>query len=404
MRTRIYGILVITLLLIPLAIAQNGSGVIEPTGDATVNPDANISFPPPVYVVRDSVDIRGTANLPNLTSFLVEFRPLDLDDTGDDAEEERPWFPATVTQFEPVLNDILGPWNTRTARDGLYELRMTINTTDGQEYVRVSPIRVENNPPPFVDVIVAEAEERVEEAEPVEEPEPTAEPVEDTSPRAVALVNSNVRSGDSTDYGIVGFLLEGETADIRGVSSRGTRWFFIQLANGVSGFIHPNIVRTEGFLSGLSLINPPPLPPTPIPIPTTIPAPPVAAPPVPATGADLVFAGVQVVPHPPRCREAYQINVTVRNAGNGDAHSGGIIEVRDSLQSDGRLLGTTQIAFGPLAAGAQQSVFGHLTMNLHFNETHNVNLYLDVNSQVAETNENNNHHADAPYILQRAGC
>lgn len=401
MRTRVYGLLIFTLMLIPLAIAQNGNGVIEPKDDAMVNPDANITFPPPVYVVRDSVDIRGTANLPNLTRFLIEFRPLELDDMSDDAEDERPWLPATAVQFEPVVDDILAPWNTLTARDGLYELRMTIETSDGPEYVRVSPIRVENNPPPFVEATMAEAEPSVEEAEPAEEPEPTAEPVVDTSPRAVAIVNSNVRSGDSTAYQIVGFLLEGETAAIRGVSSRGTRWFFIQLENGVSGFIHPNIVRAEGNLSGLSLINPPPPPPTPIPIPTTIPASPA---PAPATGADLIFAGVQVSPHPPRCREAYRINVTVRNAGNGDARSGGLIEVRDSLQSDGRVLGTTQIAFGPLAAGASQTVFGHLTMDQHFNEVHNVNLYLDVNGQVAEFNENNNHYADSPYVLQQAGC
>ena len=90
---------------------------------------------------------------------------------------------------------------------------------------------------------MAEAEAGVEVVEPAAEPEPTAETAEDTSPRAVALVNSNVRSGDSTDYQIVGFLLEGETADIRGVSSRGSRWFFIQLANGISGFIHPGIVH-----------------------------------------------------------------------------------------------------------------------------------------------------------------
>ena len=399
MRARLYGsVITMLMLLIPLAIGQSGGGIIEPIDDMMVNPDANISFPPPVYVVSDSIDIRGTVNLSNVTSYLVEFRPLVLDAMGEEAEDEPPWFPAIAPQQAPVVDDILGIWNTLTARDGLYELRLIINTSDGPEYVRVSPIRVENNPPDFVEAAMAEAVEPAEEPDPTEEPEATAMP-EDTRPRAVALVNSNVRSGDSTGYQIVGFLLEGETAEIRGISSRGTRWFFVQLQNGISGFIHPNIVRTEGNLSSLSLISPPPLPPTPIPFSTAIP---VA--PVPQTGADLIFAGVQVSPHPPRCNEAYRINVTVRNQGNGNASSGGLIEVRDSREAGGGVLGTTQIAFGPLAAGASQTVFGHLTMNQYFLEVHHVNLYLDVHGQVAETNENNNHHADAPYVLQRAGC
>ena len=114
-----------------------------------VNPEAHISFPPPVYVVRDSVDIRGTVTLADLRNFFVEFRPLVLDmmDAEDSAEDNQ-WFPATLPRIAAVTDDILGAWNTVTLRDGLYELRLTINTGgDEPLYYRVSPIRVENDPP-----------------------------------------------------------------------------------------------------------------------------------------------------------------------------------------------------------------------------------------------------------------
>ena len=403
MRVRIPGFLIIVMLmLIPLALGQDGASLIEPYDDMMVNPDANISFPPPVYMVRDSVDIRGTVNLPSLLSYFVEFRPLVIDMMDTEEQEDVQWFPATIPQRSAVIDDIIGTWNTLTARDGLYELRLNINTGDGPQYVRLSPIRVENNPAPFLEQTMPE---EVEEApDPAAEPEPAEETVEeplDDSPRVVAQVNSNVRAGDNTFYQIVGFLLEGETANVLGTSSRGTRWYFIELANGVSGFIHPNIVRTEGDLSNLKSISPPPLPPTPIPIPTAIPV--EAAPAAPATGADLVFGGASVNPHPPTCNETYTVNVTIRNDGNADSQ-GVIVEVRDSRANDGQVLQTTRIGFPPVPVGQSRSAFGQITTSRYYKELHHINLYLDVDNQVAETNEGNNHHAEAPYVLRRGNC
>ena len=399
MRARISGFLIVAMLmLVPLALGQDSASLIEPNADTMVNPDANISFPPPVYVVRDSVDIRGTVNLPSILSYFVEFRPLVIDMMDTEEQEEGHWSPGTVPQRSAVVDDIVGTWNTLMARDGLYELRLNINTGNGPQYVRLSPIRVENNPPQLDEQLMQEEVE--EPPDPTAEPEPAQEPVDD-SPRVVAQVNSNVRAGDNTFYQIVGFLLEGETANVLGTSSRGTRWYFIELANGVSGFIHPNIVRTEGDLSNLKSISPPPLPPTPIPIPTAIPV--AAAPAAPATGADLVFGGASVSPHPPTCNETYTVNVTIRNNGNADSQ-GVIVEVRDSRANDGQVLQTTRIGFPPVPVGQSRSAFGQITTSQYYKELHHINLYLDVDSQVAETNEGNNHHAEAPYVLRRGNC
>ena len=305
------------LLLIPAAQGQDDESIIAPKDPDMVNPEANITFPPAVYVVRDSVDIRGTVALAELRNFFVEFRPLvvDMMDTEED-ETENQWFPATLPQITAVTDDILGTWNTVTLRDGLYELRLRINIgADEPVYFRVSPIRIENNPPPFAVVeqvaeARADAEEAVEVVEEEPEPEPELEATEtpDSTPRVIALVNANVRAGDSILYTIVGGLHEGDSALIKGLSSFGTGWFYIELDTGRSGFVHPNIVRAEGDLSNLARINPPPLPPTPIPVPTAVP--------VATTGANLIMQDVVISPHPATCRVGYSIEVTVVNNGN----------------------------------------------------------------------------------------
>ena len=394
------------LLLIPAAQGQDDGGIIAPKDPDMVNPEVNITFPPPVYVLRGNVEIRGTVSVADLRQFFIEFRPLALDMEADEDQTDGQWLPADLPRITAVTDDILGNWNTITLQDGLYELRLSINpSSETPTYFRVSPLRVENNPPPFVVVEqtivvaepVAEEEPQVEEAV-AEEPEPEATETPDPRPRVIALVNSNVRAGDSILYTIVGGLPESESAIVKGISSFGTGWFYIELDNGRSGFIHPNIVRTEGDFSSLARINPPPLPPTPIPVPTAVPAPAQVS-----SGANLVMHDVVIDPHPATCGVGYSITVTVANNGNGAATSGSVIRVTDLVPGQPQRERTT-IAFGPLAAGAQQRVNGYLTPTVHFDATHNINLELDFGNAIAETNENDNLHAVAPYVLQRGDC
>lgn len=397
------------LLLIPTALAQDDAEPIEPKDAEMVNPEAHISWPPPVYVVRDNVDIRGTVSLATMRNFFIEFRPLMLSMMDDD-EEDNPWLPGTLPRIEAVDDDILGSWNTVTLRDGLYELRLTINTGGAEpEHYRVSPIRVENNRPAFIaeqQVAAVEAPEtRAEEPleEPVEEPveeeasEPGPEPTEDPRPHVVALVNSNVRAGDSTFYRVIGHLLEGDSALIKGVSSYGTGWYYIELANGRNGFIYPHIVDAKGDLGNLPRINPPPLPPTPIPVPTAVPA--------PTSGANLKIIHIQVSPHPPTCNKAYALEVTAQNDGSAAVTSGFAIEVRDS-RHDGQGMTTIIIGGSPLAPGEQRTYKGNLTTGLYVGELHHVAAAIDVRGEVAESNENDNYYRNDKenYILQRGSC
>lgn len=425
-------ILAALLLLVPAAGAQDSGSLIVPADSDMVDPLANISFPPPVYVVRDSVDIRGTANLTDLRNFYIEFRELDLSamDMEDEVEQ---WFPATLPRIAAVIDDVLGTWNTSSLPDGLYELQLMINTGEGaQSMSRVSPIRIQNNPPEFAmdmmpedtsDAMPAAAADDMP-AEPAEDmqDEPTeempAEPADDMADKpaddtpqysgpyiVVTVPGANVRSGDSTAYHRIGVLMEGDTALIRGVSSWNTGWWYIELPNGRTGFIAPFIVDAVGDTSNVPAIQPPPLPPTPIP--TAIPQPAVqpAAPAAPSltSGPNLVIDGSPIIsPHPATCNQTYSISVRVKNIGAARS-GGGLIEIVDS-RHDGAGREVTHTPFRQLDPGQSAVSEARITPRVYHSELHHINFYVDYDNRVAETNENDNHSAAAPYILQKGDC
>lgn len=421
-------ILAAILLLVPAVGAQDSDPLIALAGADMMDPLAHISFPPPVYVVRDSVDIRGTANLPGLRTLYIEFRELSLG-MMDDAEAAEPqWFPATLPRIAAVVDDVLGTWNTASLPDGLYELQLLINTGDGAvTAARVSPIRIENSPPEFLmDTMPEDSSEAMPEdddmpeesteamaEEPVDDMEEgmaddmddmEEEPVDD-SPQydgpyiVVTVPGANVRSGDSTAYPLVGVLLEGNTAPIMGVSSWNTGWWYIELSSGRRGFIAPFIVDAMGDTSAVLAIQPPPLPPTPIP--TAIPQP--TAPPAPATGPNLVVDGSPVVsPHPATCNQPYSISVRIKNIGNARS-GGGLVEIVDS-RHDGVGREVTYTPFRELDPGQSAVSQATITAKVYHGELHHINFHVDYDNRVAEMNENDNRSAAAPYILQKGDC
>ena len=400
MNRRLLGIILVSVLvLIPLALAQDIGNVIEPNDNTLVNPAANISFPPPVYVVRDTVDIRGTVSLPTMRNFFIEFRPLIIDEEDALPSEQRPWFPATLPKMEPIIDDVLGQWNTFTAPDGLYEIRLTINTTSGNpEYIRVSPIRVENEIPPFLEDTVdgAPATAIPTQAPPNQAtlaPTPTAL---NTGPQVVALVDSNVRVGDTTQYDRIGFLFSGDTAPIIGISSFNTGWYYIQLPNGRRGFIAPSVVRTEGNLTSVPRINPPP-PPTPIPTNTPVPTPTTAA------VANLVIDDVELDPNPPKCNETYTVFVKVKNTGSGASTVGGSISVVDTRTADGTVIESTIGAFPALEPDASFEGIIPITVDTYYKEDHSINIRVDSTNVIPETNESDNT-LTVVYELKQADC
>jgi hypothetical protein len=400
MKRRFLGIIILVVLMgIPLALAQEITNIVEPNDTTLINTAANISFPPPVYVVRDTVDIRGTVSLPTMRNYFIEFRPLILDETTALPSDQRPWFPATLPVMQPFIDDVLGTWNTFTAPDGLYEIRLTINTTSGiPEYIRVSPIRVENNIPPFLEdsLAIATATQVPVQVAPARETLAATPTAFSTGPQVIALVDANVRAGDSTEYDRIGYLFSGETAPIIGISSFNTNWFYIQLPSGRRGFIAPSVVRFDGNKSSLARINPPP-PPTPIPTNTPVPTA------TPEILANLEVSQVVLDPNPPQCNETYTMYITVKNTGTGASSVGGSISITDARTADGTIIESTVGAFPALDPDGTFEGIIPVTVNAYFGEDHTLTIRIDSTDVVAETNEADNTYTIV-YVLEQADC
>jgi hypothetical protein len=105
---------------------------------AQENPNVHIDFPPAVYDVAGTVDVRGTVNPPNLQSYFLEA-----------AEYPSPapqWIPVSLPSNTPVSNGVLAQWVTTVLPDGIYQLRLRAVLTTGETvFAVVAPIRVANH-------------------------------------------------------------------------------------------------------------------------------------------------------------------------------------------------------------------------------------------------------------------
>lgn len=384
-------VLVLMLALSALVSAQD----IVPADDAEIDPNANISWPPPVYLLRGTVEIRGSANLPEMTSYFLEFRPLEVTTEAEQPadtepeEEEAPWFPITLPNDQRVQDDVLGSWDTETTDDGLYEMRLTINIARQEPtHFVVRPLRVENELPPFV-VQATPTTVPTQPSVPTEPPAPPPTQV-DTTPRVTATVDSNVRSGDSTRYPRIGFLFEGETAPIVGRSSTGSGWYLIQLSDGDRGFIAPSIVQVSGDLSGVPFVDPPPLP-TPTPTPT------------PATFGNLTGTAPSLNPATPTCNVSFQVLANITNTGSQRTSAPVTVVIQDIHTASGTVNASASVNVPQLDPGQNFVVSANFTVTAFYNEEHRVVVNIDTTDAVAESNETDNTLVST-YTLQKGAC
>lgn len=398
------------LLVLVLTLAAGVSIYAQANGTATEepNPNANISWPPPVYLVRGEFEIRGSASLPNMTNYFIQLRSIDETfgsdepvatvEPGTEVEDEG-FFPVILPSSAPVIDDVLGVWDTTIWPDGLYEIRLTVNTSAGEPIVyTVSPLRVENEPPPFVQIpedqptLVAPPTV----AAATEVPPPTQVPTDDPTPRVtVATPNGNVRSGDSTDYQIVASLTQGQTAVIVGISNTGSGWYQVRLENGQLGWMAPSIVTTSGNLNGLPRVQPPPPPATPTftPVPAT---------PTPATQANLVAGNPNPNPGTPVCGQVTTYTFDVANLGTQANATTGTITVVDVHVASGTQ--TTTVGAVPIVQPGQTIGLPiPLTVSVFYNELHRVTFTIDSGNQIAETTKADNTRT-FEYTLAQGSC
>lgn len=379
--------LLAAMLLLALGVTAQAQELL-PTA-TPVDPNANISWPPPVYVMRGEFTVRGAANLPNMVSYFLEFRPLNPDLTP--ADNDVPWFPVSVPQTQAVQDDVLGVWDTTTVEDGVYELRLTFNLPNSQqEFFVVSPLRIENDPPPFA---ITPTPVTTEEAPPVVVPQVTATPTFDPSPRATARLNSNVRRGDSVIYEAFAGLQSGQTVPIVGRSSLGSGWFLIQLPDGRQGWVSPSVVDVTGELGGVPFVEPPP-PPTPTPIPAT---------PTPTATVNLVAGNFRFDPNTPTCAQTFNVYLDVANFGTTVSPSG-LISVQDFRAADNTMQGNTLGAVPAINPGQTVNVGPiPITISTFYNEQHRLVISIDPGNQIIETNKTDNS-INAVYTLAKGAC
>lgn len=220
------------------------------------------------------------------------------------------------------------------------------------------------------------------EPEPTDEP-PTAEPTP-SSPTATILVGANIRQGPSTEFTVIGtFAANQETRALAVNPDRS--WYKIEYYNS-EGWIFNDLVQVSNTDQLPVEVGPPtptPVPPTPTPVPAT---------PTPEPdNVNLVFNGATSIdPYPPQCGDTMEIRVPVRNEGSEDMDGTAALIVRDTHIDSGTV---TQITAPIPQLDADESrtvedIF--LTVETNFDSRHRIEIILDSNNEVAETNEGDN--------------
>lgn len=92
-----------------------------PEGVGCTNPLATLSSPAPDASLTGTVDIDGTANIANFAFYKYEFRVANSAD---------PW-QAISAGTTPVVDDLLGKWDTSLVPSGDYDFRLVVTDTSG---------------------------------------------------------------------------------------------------------------------------------------------------------------------------------------------------------------------------------------------------------------------------------
>ncbi len=391
-RSRNLALLLFSTVLMALLFTLPIYAQTSPTPD---NPNANISWPPPVYTVSGDFTIRGSANLPNQSNYFIEYQPVAAF-FPDEVIDPNVWLPANAPSASAVQDGILGVWDTTLADDGVYKIRLTVRVRGGQPVSAiVEPIRVLNNPPPFVveETSPRDIIEGIIGTPPPSVGQPTPIPTFDVTPRVTVNRSSvNVREGDSTAYPVITALTQGTTVSVLGISNQGTGWYYVQLPDGRRGWISPTVVEAEGDFSNIARLAPPPIPVTPTPIPTA----------TPATVSNLT-AGIVVFDNPtPTCAVPFTVGFDVANTGSIPT-PGGFVTLLDSRQADGSVQANVTQPLPIINPGTTVRINFPLTISTWYNEVHVITLTIDSSNQIFEFNENDNRQT-VTYVLQKGAC
>jgi len=408
MTRRWIALLCILMVALPALAQPPTPPAIEPLGPVD-GLDFAISFPPPVYVLSGSVEIRGTANKLNQNSYFLEFRPLSATPNTTNV-----WFPASLPSSARVTNGLLGIWDTSVVPDGLYELRLVGNVS-GQpvQYFRVAPLRIDNSSPrpaatatPVVGfvtpvlpmVVVPTLPNQPLQPNPLQPNRPNVTPTALgalSGNRVTAITNANVRLGDGLEYRIIGTMLTGESLPVLGISTV-AGWYYIELPNGRRGFVAPSVVSFIGNMATLRPIQPPPVP-TPAATNTPIPTA------TPISSADLIIGTFALSPNLPICNQPFFVEANVNNIGTGPSNRDIVVEIRDRHLASNTITASVSVNVPSIEAGQLYFIRPQLNVSTFYAEEHQIEIVIDRDNVLPETNRANNV-TIIRYTLQQGGC
>lgn len=356
------------LMLVLLALAGAPSAFAQDTSPAGQN-SVEILWPPPVSEVWSSGDVIGTAAVPGMSYYYLEYLPLNDDLSMPD---NAPWIPATIGIEKPVINGVLATLDTTLVTDGLYALRLVVNTREGQSYTdTVSPIRVNNERMTAYtervidEALVAAGVKPPTEVEPTQPPQPTpVTPSEPTLTPAAGLGSINIRRCDLVDNyrcSVLGYLSAGENARVLAKSSNGTGWFQIQTPSGLIGWVSPTVAAVSGNTDGLPVVAPPaPLPP-PVIDPTAVPS-------------NVVPNGLAIVGGTAICNQPFTVQVNIANVG-GTIAAPGSVSLQDVNVRTGEVTYSTSAAYPAINPGGNFVASFTVLVSVYFNEQHELRAY-----------------------------
>jgi hypothetical protein len=177
-------------------------------------------------------------------------------------------------------------------------------------------------------------------------------------------------------------------------------WYKVQYSQFSNGWSAAALLELRN-VEGVPIENVAPPPPTATPLPTAI-----AATAAPTSNRNITFNGPQGFdPFPPSCRQTMRITLKLQNNGTEALGSGSAAIVRDVHPGSGTRTETT-IPIPDIAPGTAVDVTGDffITVDTNFDSVHRIEVILDINSQITESNEGDNSYTSADYTLAKGSC
>lgn len=356
-------VLSISLLILVLAIS---GAVAFAQGGETAQPEAasssgvEIVWPSPISEVWETIDIIGTASIPDFAFYRLEAIPLNNDLTIPDNVG---WIPITVDLTEPVVNGVLATIDTATVPDGLYGLRLVVGTgsvdNPSQLFEAVTgPIRTNNG-------LYASGDGS--ETTPPPPPELAAnDPYVVTAPGVTSVTLRRCDLLDSDRCPITGILDYTEGAALLGVSTTGSGWYLVETGSGLQGWVSPLVVMVVGDTSNVPQVVPPePLPAQPG-GPAMVQPPAQPQPPAPAPLATI--NGLAVIDQDPVCGRTFTVHVNVTNQGGTAPSAPGTVTLQNIHRGTGKVNYTGHENYPSIPPGGNYVVVFRVKMNRYHSQ------------------------------------